>query len=104
MCQVVKSKLVGFGKAKEIVEKINEMSIPCIGNKKDLVDTSYDDLNILFVAFDYQDKNAFKEALSFMGDKSNPNNRVIAIVLNCDKNPSKELEDSADDDSFEEEE
>lgn len=96
MCQVVKSKLVGFGEAKEIVEKINGINIPGLGDKKNLVDASYDDLNLLFVAFNYQDKDALKEAISFMNDKSNPNNRVIGIVLNCDKNPAKELEGSAD--------
>ena len=87
MCQVVKYGLFGFGEVKNVVRKINEMNILGIGNPKDFFNIPYDELNIIFVAFDYQDKNALN---------SNADNRIVAIALNCDSNPEKDLEDSAD--------
>ena len=96
MCQVVKYGLFGFGEVKNVVRKINEMNILGIGNPKDFFNIPYDELNIMFVAFDYQDKNALNESINFMSDNSNADNRIVAIALNCDSIPEQDLEDSAD--------
>ena len=96
MCQVVKYRIEGFGEAKSIVEKIKGLNINSIENQNSFFNVPITELQMLFVAFDYQDKKAFKEALDYMCDKSTPDNRVIAVVLNNDKNPSKELENYSD--------